>query len=147
MAPTGKRVFRGRLSSPSDSARRISSSPRVPASPLAQNNSPLVQRKNSVPFETRVALLRILNGPDEYMSHKQIYDQNQFLFGEPDSVLRKKVANHCYYLEILREKSEEKFNLLCEAHEVAVRAADQEDSGDPFAPLTTMSGNYRNPRK
>jgi hypothetical protein len=99
----------------------------------------------AVPPATHVRLLQILSGAEEYVAHHQIYNQNPSLFGVENSILRKQVKNHRYYLERLRKSNEKKFNGFCAAQGVALRGADQQQSGEPSAPSTSMS--RRNNRK
>jgi hypothetical protein len=133
--PSKKRGANRCLASPSTpqtSSRTVSSAAGVAESPS------LARYKNSVSFETHVALLRILNGPEEYVGNSQIYDQNTFLFGEAGSTERTKVKNHRSYLQSLRKSNKAKFDRTCEAHDVALRV-EQQASGEPSAPSTSMS--------
>jgi hypothetical protein len=139
--PSKKRSANRCLASPSTPQR----SSMTASSPIVACESPSLARyKNSVPLATHVALLRILNSPDEYVTNAQIYNQNKPLFGEAKSKERVKVKNHRSYLEKLRKNQEDKFKRTCEAHGVAVRT-DQQQSGQPSAPSTSMS--RRNNRK
>jgi hypothetical protein len=148
MAPTpSKQQGRRSFSSPSTSQASAEGATYVPASSGTVANSPSLARyKSSVPVETHVALLRILNGPDEYVKSSQIYNENKSLFGKPGSVDRAKVKNHRSYLEKLRKSNGEKFISFCVTHNVAVRV-DQQASGEPSAPSRSMSRNYRDRRK
>lgn len=132
--PSKKRSARSALSSPSASATAVISSP------SAASAAGREKYNFSVPLATHVALLQILNGPDEYVANYQIYNQNPSLFGAPKSSLRTQVKNHRYYLETLRKKLKDQFARLCEASKVELRV-EQQETGEPSAPLTSMSRN------
>jgi len=145
MATTPSKQHRTRRCFSSPLSTQVSGEVRA-SSGSASDSPSLARYSKSVSLETHVALLQILNGPDEYATNKQIYDQNTLLFGKPNSTERAKVRGHRWYLEKLRKSNKEKFDGICATHGVAVRA-EQQASGEPSAPSRSMSRNYRNRRK
>jgi hypothetical protein len=143
MAPRPKRGSSS-YSSPSAAAAASRISP-DPSASSASSPEPSGRYVFAVPPATHVRLLQILNGAEEYVAHHQIYNQNPSLFGVENSILRKQVKNHRYYLERLRKSNEKKFNGFCAAQGVALRGAEQQDTRGTDPLSTSMSRrNIRN---